>query len=592
MIVSPGMSLGLQAAATALNPYDFARLSSEELGRTLTSATTTLGTEFDTAGVLNYAPNNLALYSDDLSNAAWTKSGTTIAVNQAVGRDGLSTLDRVKEAAGTGAHWVLHDTTVVNGSRIVMSGVVKGWNRDWAFLEIYSSGGTGQQYLSINLTDGSYSEIVASGGAFIESSVTDLGGGLYEWSATVTASSATMRLIASPAESDGTGRPTFAGDTGKGIYLGGLQIEQASLTQIAPTPYHTTTSAAYFGPRKQVVYDGAAWLDKGLLVEGAATNMLTYSEQLDNAAWTKTNATAGANAAVSPDGKTTMDSFTGDAGTAGKSLRTAVTMVNGTDYVYSFFVKKQASFIQVYSNSGWGGNSKANINLSTGAVSADFSFTASAEDFGTFWRVSVEGPATSTSSNIYISLITDITSARGSSTAVVGPIYLWGMQFELGTSPTSYVPTVASAVTRGGDDISILTADITGWDDEIGTFVVEHGQMSGSERLLSGESNAAVLYKSTNISTYNLSAALNSANGDVTTAGDHTSAVAGDASGRSITVDGAAVTSDSNTFIGTDITRLDIGKQDNNSNYLNGHIARITYYPTRLSDAAIQALTA
>ena len=116
--------------------------------------------------------------------------------------------------------------------------------------------------------------------------------------------------------------------------------------------------------------------------------------------------------------------------------------------------------------------------------------------------------------------------------------------------------------------------------------------MLGSERLLSGESNAAVLFKSTNIATYNLSASLNSANGDVTTAGDHTSAVAGDTSGRSITVDGAAVTSDSNTFIGTDITRLDIGKQDNNSNYLNGHIARITYYPTRLSDAALQALTA
>lgn len=41
---------------------------------------------------------------------------------------------------------------------------------------------------------------------------------------------------------------------------------------------------------------------KGLLIEEARTNILTYSEQFDNAAWAKLNVTVSANNTTSPDG--------------------------------------------------------------------------------------------------------------------------------------------------------------------------------------------------------------------------------------------------------------------------------------------------
>ena len=46
---------------------------------------------------------------------------------------------------------------------------------------------------------------------------------------------------------------------------------------------------------------------------GGRRNLLTYTEQFDNAAWPKTNATITANAAVAPDGTTTADTLTATA---------------------------------------------------------------------------------------------------------------------------------------------------------------------------------------------------------------------------------------------------------------------------------------
>ena len=45
------------------------------------------------------------------------------------------------------------------------------------------------------------------------------------------------------------------------------------------------------------------------LIEYAPHNLLTYSEQFDNAVWIKSNATVTANAVVAPDGTNTADNY-------------------------------------------------------------------------------------------------------------------------------------------------------------------------------------------------------------------------------------------------------------------------------------------
>jgi hypothetical protein len=59
-----------------------------------------------------------------------------------------------------------------------------------------------------------------------------------------------------------------------------------------------------------------------------------------------------------------------------------------------------------------------------------------------------------------------------------------------------------------------------------------------------------------------------------------------------VSLNGAAVVTDTSGTIPV-VDRLGLGSSINqNSLYLNGHIRRITYYPRRLSNAELQAITA
>jgi len=68
-----------------------------------------------------------------------------------------------------------------------------------------------------------------------------------------------------------------------------------------------------FGSNEQGI-----WLDPNDLSRSKVNwrrNLLTYSEQFDNAAWTKLQSSVTANSATAPDGTTTADSFIEDSST-------------------------------------------------------------------------------------------------------------------------------------------------------------------------------------------------------------------------------------------------------------------------------------
>ena len=559
---------------------------------------------------------NLALYSDDLSNAAWTKSGTTIAVNQAVGRDGLLTLDRVREAAGTGAHWVLHDTTVVNGSPIVMSGVVKGWNRDWAFLEIYSSGGTGQQYLSINLTDGSYSEAVAGGGAFIASSVTDLGGGLYEWSATVTASSATMRLIASPAESDGTGRPTFAGDTGKGIYMGGLQIEQANAGQTAPNPYHATTSAAYFG-----AIPNSPWLDKGLLVEGA----IAYERVGNGDLSSNWGGAAQHSTGADMDGVTRNIVLTDSSASSAQSanLERAVANDGATNTVgFRVPVTTNASTFPVLYMRFYAGSPELTsyiaINTDTGVMTdsngTPASTTYSSTREGNNWNITASATNNSAGNTgfqirLFPAWSSDGTtldnSAQGSNKFMHFNL-IFNQSFEVSPLLVDYASS--GATTRSADRISIATSSINGFSATEGSLVTAFTSapvsLSSPQPFAISDgssSNRIEVYLAASGANYN--STFRVTDGGVTQVSDGYAGTFTPGAAAKIAVawktndfahsrNGGAAEGDTSGTVPTGLTAIYLGADSvGNASFLSGSIQSITYYPRRLSDDALVDLT-
>ena len=59
------------------------------------------GTVTDSDGVLKHRAHNLAKYSEDFSNASWSKTDLTVSPDATTSPDGTTTADKLVEGSGT-----------------------------------------------------------------------------------------------------------------------------------------------------------------------------------------------------------------------------------------------------------------------------------------------------------------------------------------------------------------------------------------------------------------------------------------------------------------------------------------------------------
>jgi hypothetical protein len=196
-----------------------------------------------------------------------------------------------------------------------------------------------------------------------------------------------------------------------------------------------------------------------ILVEPQRTNLVLRSEEFDNASWGKINSVITTNSATSPSGNLTADTLSGN-GTSGITyLFQSPNVVSNTNYTISVFAKKnQTDFIQIFGSGGFGSTVFANFDLVNGVIgtTGTSNISTNIQNYGNGWyRCSVTALSTQLTGGVFIVPVNSLTAARNPVFNNTNhSIYIWGAQLEAGSNATSYIPTVASAVTRNADVIS------------------------------------------------------------------------------------------------------------------------------------------
>jgi hypothetical protein len=179
-----------------------------------------------------------------------------------------------------------------------------------------------------------------------------------------------------------------------------------------------------------------------ILVEPQRTNLVLRSEEFDNlTVWPgSAGVTRLANQGIAPNGTNTMDLITFPI--SGNSISQSVTVINGTTYTFSVWLASQSGTQTV---------EIGNINS------------------GIYQSVTV----TTTPQRFEVTQVASSTNRFPAIRATAAySIFAWGAQLEAGSSATSYIPTVASTVTRNADVISKTgIADLIGQTE--GTIFVD-----------------------------------------------------------------------------------------------------------------------
>jgi hypothetical protein len=185
------------------------------------------------------------------------------------------------------------------------------------------------------------------------------------------------------------------------------------------------------------------------LLEPQRTNACPFSEQLDDAAWIKEEATITPNNISAPDGTISADLILDNA-VSGEHLVYQGISTSAGIHTWSVFAKAQnLNFLIISAFSG--SHNRTWFNLSNGTIGTNAAgSTATITNYGNGWyRCSVS--RNYTSGTFFFVAQTAPSDGVFSYTGSGNGLYLWGAQVEAGSYVSSYIPTLGASVTRLAD---------------------------------------------------------------------------------------------------------------------------------------------
>lgn len=215
---------------------------------------------------------------------------------------------------------------------------------------------------------------------------------------------------------------------------------------------------------RQLHYHTAS--EAGLLIEPAGQNDWTYSEDMTQGVWSKSEATISADAETAPDGQATADKVVESSNNAVHTVYrtvTAASITNDTKQAISLFAKAgERTKFRLFITQKDAGSSYFDVDLGAetiGTVTGDAVPVLDTE-WSNGWKrllVSIDSANGATDMQVEIRLL-DGAGAESYTGDGSSGLYVWGLQFEIDRPwPTSYMVSGASNGTRGAE-IAYLTA--------------------------------------------------------------------------------------------------------------------------------------
>ena len=511
------------------------------------------------------AEENLLLRSQEFDNGVWGVLGGTLTANAVAAPDGTTTAESF--ATNTG------NARIVNAIALPANSIVSG---NTYTLSIFAQNVSGSGVFRM------YCAQTAAGFSsdFTATSVWQR----FSFTFTANATGNDIRIAQVPT----------AGDL---ISVWGAQLEQRStVTAYTPT---TTAPITNYIPALQTAASGVARFDHnpttgeslGLLIEEQRVNLLTYSEDFSNAAWdTKDNVTIQSNVIIAPDGTLTADKLVEN---TSNNAHRVYRSVDGTSRIFSFYAKSAGrQWATALTNTG--SPSIVFFDLINGVLGTTSSTSpATIQAVGNGWyRCTIFNTHPSFGAFIGAAAVDNNQIYTGDG---FSGIYIWGAQLEQGAFATSYIPTVASQVTRSPDAATMTGTNFTSWFNQAeGTLYAERENVTttGVRPLacfFNTGNNYMAFYRSSGITST-----------EIVTNGASTGSIpitsAAKASFSYLTnninsaVGGTIGTTDTSCIVPV-IIFFEIGSIYNNLYKINGCLKKIAYYPKQLTNAELQGLT-